>query len=42
MEINRRTFLKLASLGLLAIAAKPAIDLLTRPEIARAFGPGSQ
>ena len=38
VEINRRTFLKLASLGLLAAAAKPAIDLLARPEIARALG----
>ncbi len=38
MNLDRRTFLKLASLGLLAAAAKPAIDLLARPEIARAFG----
>ena len=38
MNLDRRTFLKLASLGLLAIAAKPAIDLLSRPEIARAVG----
>ena len=38
MNLNRRTFLKLASLGLLAVAAKPAIDLLSRPEIVRALG----
>jgi molybdopterin-containing oxidoreductase family iron-sulfur binding subunit len=38
MNLDRRTFLKLASLGLLAVAAKPAIDLLSRPEIARALG----
>ena len=38
MNLDRRTFLKLASLGLLAIAAKPAIDLLARPEIVRALG----
>jgi len=38
MNLDRRTFLKLASLGLLAVAAKPAIDLLARTEIARALG----
>ena len=37
MNLDRRSFLKLASLGLLAAAAKPAIDLLARPEIARAL-----
>jgi molybdopterin-containing oxidoreductase family iron-sulfur binding subunit len=38
MNLDRRTFLKFASLGLLAVTAKPAIDLLTRPGVARALG----
>ncbi len=40
MILDRRTFIKLTGLGLLALAAKPAIDLLSRPEIARAFEEG--
>ena len=37
LNIDRRSFLKLTALGLLALAAKPAIDLLSRPSIARAL-----
>ncbi len=38
MNFDRRTFLKLVSLGLLAVTARPAIDFLARPEIAQALG----
>ncbi len=38
MNIDRRKFLQIATLSLLALAAKPAFDLLARPAIARALG----
>ena len=41
MNLDRRTFIKLTGLGLLALAAKPAIDLLSRPEIVRAISAGN-
>ena len=42
MNIDRRSFLKLTALGLLALAAKPALDLITKPSAARALnGPAS-
>ena len=42
MKIDRRSFLKLTALGLLALAAKPAIDLISKPSIARALnGPAA-
>jgi molybdopterin-containing oxidoreductase family iron-sulfur binding subunit len=36
MHIDRRTFLKLAALGLLAVAAKPALDFISKPSAAAA------
>ena len=37
IKIDRRSFLKLTALGLLALAARPAIDLISKPSIARAL-----
>ncbi len=37
MNLDRRSFLKLAVLGLLALAARPALDLISRPSAARAL-----
>lgn len=42
MNIDRRSFIKLAALGLLALTAKPALDLISKPSAARALdGPFS-
>lgn len=37
MEIDRRRFLQIAGLSLLALAAKPALDLLAKPGVAGAL-----
>ncbi len=37
MYIDRRSFLKLTALGLLALAAKPALDLISKPAAASAL-----
>ncbi|MFA5079823.1 MAG: 4Fe-4S dicluster domain-containing protein [Dehalococcoidia bacterium] len=37
MNMDRRSFLKLAALGLLALTARPALDLISQPSAARAL-----